>query len=386
MIGEHDVLVTQVASGPRHDLDGVDAIGPVRVGVGVATDVAVGDQVDRAALVPALHVLRVGQVLAQFQQRRRRIAVRAAGAEGGKAGEQALLYIDRHLLHEGAAAAFVRLARRGIRLRRPDLSFATADHYVLTAPGAPGGDDEVRAWPILEGTRAQDAAGTKLPSSGAIFISLRDQMQMPGAIVALRDSNGDGRFDVQEKFGNRGGTGIVLRNGYLYHAQQTAVVRYPLKEGELKPSGPAEVIATLPEQRGHTEKGLAFDGRGGMYVNVGAPSNACQEKDRTEGSPGRRLNSVSYADLRDWQTVSRTFSGMAGFSSASVNVGDEELVQTAMARGAYAHAHDSIVEHLHPIVGNRPGNLDYDEIYRLGRSQTRVGRQIFRQRQHLWQN
>ena len=123
--------------------------------------------------------------------------------------------------------------------------------------------------------------------NGDLFISLRDQMQTPGAVVGLRDTDGDGRFDVREKFGNRGGTGIALRNGYLYHAQQTAVVRYRLKEGELKPSGPAELLATLPEQRGHTEKGLAFDGRGGMYVNVGAPSNACQEKDRTAGSPGQ---------------------------------------------------------------------------------------------------
>jgi glucose/arabinose dehydrogenase len=123
--------------------------------------------------------------------------------------------------------------------------------------------------------------------NGDLFISLRDQMQAPGAIVGLRDTNGDGRFDVRERFGNRGGTGIALRNGYLYLAQQTAVVRYPLKAGELKPSGPAEVLATLPEQTGHTEKGLAFDGKGGMYVNVGAPSNACQDKDRTAGSPGQ---------------------------------------------------------------------------------------------------
>ena len=127
--------------------------------------------------------------------------------------------------------------------------------------------------------------------NGDLFVSLRDEIgrraisgDKPGAVVALRDSNGDGRFEVQEKFGNLGGTGIALRNGYLYHAQKAAVVRFPLKEGELKPSGPAEVIATLPEQRSHQEKGLAFDGRGGMYVNVGGPSNACEEeKDRTVG-------------------------------------------------------------------------------------------------------
>jgi 3-isopropylmalate/(R)-2-methylmalate dehydratase large subunit len=59
-------------------------------------------------------------------------------------GGQALLYIDRHLLHEGSAAAFTRLAARGLSLRRPDLSAATADHYVLTSPGTPWGDDEVR--------------------------------------------------------------------------------------------------------------------------------------------------------------------------------------------------------------------------------------------------
>ena len=128
--------------------------------------------------------------------------------------------------------------------------------------------------------------------NGDLFVSLRDQAPpnaapIPGAVLGLRDKNGDGRFEVQERFGERGGTGLALRNGYLYHAQQTAVVRYPLKTGELKPSGPAQVIATLPEQRGHTEKGLALDGNGGLYVNVGVPSNACQEKDRTAGSPGQ---------------------------------------------------------------------------------------------------
>jgi len=124
--------------------------------------------------------------------------------------------------------------------------------------------------------------------NGDLFVSLRDRNpQTPGAVLALRDTNGDGKFDVQETFGDRGGTGIALRNGYLYHARETAIVRYPIKAGELKPSGPAEVIATLPEQRGHTAKGVAFDGKGGMYVNVGAPSNACQEMDRTAGSPGQ---------------------------------------------------------------------------------------------------
>src|SRR5256885_4386052 len=59
-------------------------------------------------------------------------------------GEHALLYIDRHLLHEGSTHAFHRMARNGSRMRRPDLSFATADHYVLTTPGTPTADAETR--------------------------------------------------------------------------------------------------------------------------------------------------------------------------------------------------------------------------------------------------
>ena len=35
------------------------------------------------------------------------------------------------------------------------------------------------------------------------------------------------------------------------------------------------------------DKGLAFDGRGGVYVNIGAPSNACQQPDRQPKVPGQ---------------------------------------------------------------------------------------------------
>ena len=43
-----------------------------------------------------------------------------------------LLYIDRHLIHDGSYFAFQRLKNRGLKLRRPDLSFGTPDHYMPT--------------------------------------------------------------------------------------------------------------------------------------------------------------------------------------------------------------------------------------------------------------
>ena len=71
-----------------------------------------------------------------------KIWARHVVAEGP--GGHALLYIDRHLLHEGSTQAFQRLGRTGRSVRRPDLSFATADHYLLTSPGPFATDPEIR--------------------------------------------------------------------------------------------------------------------------------------------------------------------------------------------------------------------------------------------------
>lgn len=59
---------------------------------------------------------------------------------------------------------------------------------------------------------------------------------------------------------------------------------------------------------------------------------------------------------------------------------DDELIATARARGAYAHALDSTVEHLHPWADKAPD----DATYRLGRRWRQHGRRLFRQRERLW--
>lgn len=59
---------------------------------------------------------------------------------------------------------------------------------------------------------------------------------------------------------------------------------------------------------------------------------------------------------------------------------DDELVQTAQHRGAYAHAEDSYVEHLHPMNNKAP----MDDLYAEQANRMRVGRRIFEGRRHLW--
>ncbi len=122
---------------------------------------------------------------------------------------------------------------------------------------------------------------------GDIYVKTRSE---EGGIAALRDTTGDHRADVVRRFGDFGGTGIAIHDGSLYASSTQAVYRWPLPDtsGEaLVPEGePEVVVGGFPEQGSHASKSFAFDESGHLYVNVGAPSNACQEEDREAGSPG----------------------------------------------------------------------------------------------------
>jgi len=122
--------------------------------------------------------------------------------------------------------------------------------------------------------------------NGDVFVALRGRS---GGVAALRDSDGDGRADVIERFGERGGTGIGFFEGALYTAPDDGVLRYPIAAGALTPGGPAEeIVSGLPGPRTqHAAKNITIDASGTMYVNIGGPSNACQTEMRTAGSPGQ---------------------------------------------------------------------------------------------------
>jgi glucose/arabinose dehydrogenase len=129
---------------------------------------------------------------------------------------------------------------------------------------------------------------------GDVFVSLetsggRGAPQTGGGVVALRDADGDGRLETKEQFGQGSITGIALRNGYLYVAKFNSVERFKMAPGQLKPASdmPEIVVSGLPGVFQHGDKGIAFDGKGGLYVNVGAPSNACQQPDRRPGAKGQ---------------------------------------------------------------------------------------------------
>jgi glucose/arabinose dehydrogenase len=128
-----------------------------------------------------------------------------------------------------------------------------------------------------------------IADNGDVYAGLRHEKN-GGGIVALRDTNGDGKADIIKFFGDHPGTGIRLHNGYLYHsANQKAVYRFKMSKNQLVPTGKAQlVVGGFHRPRSeHGPKEFTFDGDGNIYINNGAPSNACQKKDRTKESPGQ---------------------------------------------------------------------------------------------------
>lgn len=124
--------------------------------------------------------------------------------------------------------------------------------------------------------------------NGVVFVNKRD-MSGGGSLVVLQDTDGDGRADRMEYFEDQPGTGVAVYEGHVYFSSDRAVFRRELELGQRFALGPREtMVRGFPAQSSHAAKPLAFDADGQMYVNVGAPSNACQKEQRTAGSPGLR--------------------------------------------------------------------------------------------------
>lgn len=140
----------------------------------------------------------------------------------------------------------------------------------------------------LFATNAGRARHIAVNTNGDVYVKL-ERLKDGKGILRLRDTNGDGIADETISFGNFGGTGIAISNGYLYASSDNDVFRYKFNSAnEIEnPDAPEQIVTGLLNKRQHASKSITLDGKGNIYVNIGAPSNACQETDRTAGSPGQ---------------------------------------------------------------------------------------------------
>jgi glucose/arabinose dehydrogenase len=123
-------------------------------------------------------------------------------------------------------------------------------------------------------------------SNGDVYVKLARPLRGKG-IIRLRDKNKDGVIDDTTGFCNYGGTGITIKNGYLYASSNTTVYRYKLNNNEPDTAHPQIIVSGLVDAGTHNTKSLVLDNAGNIYVTIGAPSNVCQGEDRKTGAPGQ---------------------------------------------------------------------------------------------------
>ncbi|MFQ5530949.1 MAG: aconitase family protein, partial [Gemmatimonadota bacterium] len=109
---------------------------------------------------------------------------------------QTLLYIDRHLVHDGTFHAFNMLRASSHQVRRPDQTFAVPDHYVPSSGRGPDDypDEERRQLVVTLDRNAKDFGITEFvvgdARQGIVHVVGPEQgITQPGLILVCGDSH-----------------------------------------------------------------------------------------------------------------------------------------------------------------------------------------------------
>lgn len=169
-------------------------------------------------------------------------------------------------------------------------AIACAGAARAASPGCPADNGGISVPPgFCARVFAKDVGSLRhlvVAGDGTVYAALSGRRH-GGGIAVLRDTNGDGKADSVRYFGDVSGTGIAIHGGYLYFGENDRILRFPLPSPPGMPKDePQVVVSGFPEQREHATKSLAFGPGDALYVGIGAPSNACQERDRVEHSRG----------------------------------------------------------------------------------------------------
>ncbi|MGH8669524.1 MAG: 3-isopropylmalate dehydratase large subunit [Burkholderiales bacterium] len=109
---------------------------------------------------------------------------------------QRLLYVDRHIIHDGSFHAFAKLDARNLPVRRAALTFGTPDHYVPTVSRSPADAPTPEIRRMVEtfagnvGRHGISAFHLADPRQGIVHIVGPEQgITLPGLLLVCGDSH-----------------------------------------------------------------------------------------------------------------------------------------------------------------------------------------------------
>jgi glucose/arabinose dehydrogenase len=145
----------------------------------------------------------------------------------------------------------------------------------------PKGFNAIVAFDGLAGARHMAAN-----KQGGLYVKLSKLKDGKG-IIYLKDTNGDGKLEQQSAFGDYPGTGISIKNNYLYASSNDDVYRYKLdNKGEvINPDAPEKIVTALVNRNRDNAKSLTLDDRGNIYVNSGSYLGGCLIEAGTKKAP-----------------------------------------------------------------------------------------------------
>src|SRR3954471_5186988 len=111
-----------------------------------------------------------------------------------------------------------------------------------------------------------------------IYVRLGDPKNGRGVLILHEDNTG--KATLTGGFGSYGGTGIALKNGYLYASSNDDIYRYKVDANNkvTDSAHPEKIVTGLVNKGMHSSKSIALDNAGNIYVNIGAPSNVCADQ------------------------------------------------------------------------------------------------------------
>lgn len=197
-----------------------------------------------------------------------------------------------------------------------------------------------------------------------------------GFIVALKDSKGDGKANVIERFGmtpkngGHGGTGIGLYDGYVYAEETDRIDRYKLNGTAMVPTGARETVLTgMPLGGDHPMHPFIIGPNGALYVDMGSATNACQEENRQLESPGlspcRELITRGGTWLFDANKLDQRFSPADRYATGIRN-GEGFAFDTAGRLYVTQHGRDQLFQNWPKLYTEQEGaELPAEELLHL---------------------